>query len=310
MLSPWITSETIAALGLEATVERQSRTFNLNVEIDLQFLKYLEGTYESEVTGGAELAGRATLVPDILAFVLEDTFGQTQTDLFAPSTPETRQSTNVLSAGPDIRVELGGALVLLGSGRYSLQSFELTPADATRLQGQAGLFHEFSADTSLGVLASSQNVSFSSDSPYDDFNRKEAIGRFQLAASRTTLVVEGGHSKHDAEGVAGVQRQLWIYRVEATRVITPRVNFSLGFGRDLSDGGDLFQAAVDRGNSGNNQVGLGTTQISGSNVLASGEGIQSDYWRANWQLSATRSRATIGLEHRQETLPGERGFQS
>jgi hypothetical protein len=300
-------SETIAGLGVEATVERQSRTLNLNAAIDLQFLEYLEGTYDSEVTGSAELTGRATLVPDILAFVVEDTFGQTQTDILAPSTPESRQGTNALSAGPDIRVELGGALVLLGSGRYSLQSFEVTPADSTRLQGQAGLFHEFSADASIGVLASSQNVSFASSSPYDDFKRTEAIGRFQLEASRTTLLVEGGRSKHDGEGVSGAQRQLWMYRAEATRDITPRVSLIVGLGRELTDGGDLFQGAVgsSRRNSEFNQVGLGTTQLSGTNVLASGEGLQSDYWRANWRLLANRSRAIIGLEHRKE-----RNFES
>jgi hypothetical protein len=297
-------SEYIAGAGVQARLVREHRRLNYDLSADLQYLDYLHDTYENEVSGFAMLEANAILVPEVLTLVLEDNFGQMQTTPFSPSTPATRQNVNVVAVGPDLRLEMGDALVFLASGRYLLEQYETTLADNARQQGQAGLYHEFSRDSSIGVLAQFTHVDYDDGSTGTDFDRNEALVRYHLTARRTSMLLEGGRSEFSADD--GLERDLWLYRVDISREITPRTRLIFATGRELSDSGSLFVGAVQAMETGGNastslsDLGLGSTQLSGTGIVATTDALAHRYVRGTWRLNAPRTRAYISAEQREE----------
>lgn len=301
-------SETIAGVGLQTRLGREHRRFAYELSTDLQYLDYLGNTFDSEVTGTAEFNADAVIVPEMLTFVVQDNFGQQQNSPFAPSTPETRQNVNVFGAGPDLRVDLGDALVMLASGRYMLEQYETTLADNERTQAQLGFYHEFSADSSLGVLAQNTNVSYADDATGVDFERNEYLARYRLTARRTAMILEAGKSEFSADD--GVERDIFLYRVNASRQLTARTYFVVSAGRELSDSGSLFvstnsdgvQPGVGNGGQSDafTDLGLGGAQLTGSGVVATTDSLSHRYVRASFRLNAPRTRAYLGAQMREE----------
>lgn len=296
-------SETIAGLGVAARLNREHRRLNYDLAADLQYLDYLNNTFDSEVAGFASLDTRAVLVPEVFSLVLQDNFGQMQTTPFAPSTPETSQNVNVISAGPDLRWEMGDALVVLASGRYMLEQYETTPADNSRQLAQLGFYHEFSGDSSLGILAQTTRVDYDDDTAGSDFDRDEALVRYQLRARRTRILLEAGPSKFSADD--GTERELTLYRVNLSRQVTSRTRVILAGGRELSDAGSLFVSSTDSMGSTEDggslaDLGLGTTQLTGAGIVSTTDSLAHQYARATWRFDAPRTRAYIGFEARRE----------
>jgi hypothetical protein len=295
-------TETMIGVGAQGVIGGNRQRSGLNGRFDLQYINYVNDEFDDQVTGNADLQGRYDLVPDMLSLVVEDTFGQTQTSEFAPSTPETRQNTNFLSAGADLRFDLPGNLVFLGSARYVIETYETTPADNTRWQGTGGLHYQFSGRSSLGLLAQAQDVSFSDSAPYDDFSRREMLLRYRIDAPRTTLQADGGRSEFRGRGVQQLRQNMWIYRVTMSRDLTARSVVNLSAGREISDGGDLFAASMEGfGASGNlRTMGLGAVHAIGNGVLATGDAMRTFYWGASWRITGPRSTGYVGVESREE----------
>jgi len=295
-------TETMVGVGVQGVIGGNRQRSGLNGRFDLQYTDYVNDKFDDQVNGSADLEGRYELVPEMLSLVVEDTFGQTQTSAFAPSTPETRQNTNFLSAGPDLRFDLPGSLLFLGSARYVVETYETTQADNTRWQGTGGLHYEFSGRSSLGLLAQAQDVSFSDSAPYDDFSRREMLLRYRIDAPRTTLQADGGRSEFRGRGVQQLRQNMWIYRVTVSRDLTARSEVDLSIGREISDGGDLFAASMERfGASGSlRTMGLGAVQAIGNGVLATGDAMKTFHWGASWRITGPRSSGYVGVEGREE----------
>ena len=295
-------TETMLGVGAQGVIGSDRQRSGLTGRFDLEYLSYLNDNYDDQVAGNAELQARYELVPGSLSLVAEDTFGQTQAGAFAPSTPETRQNTNVLSAGSDLRLDLSSSLLFLGSARYVLETYESTPADNTRWQGTGGIHYQFSGRSSLGLIVQAQDVSFSDSAPYDDFSRRELLLRYRLNAARTTLQADGGGSEFRGRGIQQRRQDMWIYRVLASRDLTARSELNLSAGREISDGGDLFAATMTaNGDSGNARpMELGAVQSIGNGVFATGDAMRNFYWGASWRYTAPRSTAFIGVELREE----------
>ncbi len=299
-------SDTIVGVGLQTRISQERRKFNFGLTADLQYLEYLDDTFDNEVTGLASFEGSLVLVPEILTFEVNDNFGQTQSAAFAPQTPETRQNVNVFAAGPDIRLEMGDALVLLGSGRYMNERYEVTPADNSRTLAQLGLYHEFSADSALGILGQVSDVDYDDDtSGAYDFKRTEYLARYRLAARRTAIILEGGQSRFSADD--GTDRDEVLYRVSLARQLTSRTSLTLAAGRELTDSGSLFVSTVDAmepqdgiGGSTIDDLGLGSTQLMGTGIVASVDSLIVQYARGAWRFSTPRTRAYVSADYRKE----------
>jgi hypothetical protein len=299
-------SETIGAVGLRGRASNDGRRAELDAVFDLSYVNYLGGEYSDRLTGSADVEARLAVVPDRIWFVVEDWFGQTQSQPFAPPTFENQENTNILAGGIDARQGLVGNLVFLASGRYVIESYQRTAADNERWQGVAGVHYEFSPRTSLGVLVQARDVTYSDSAPYDNFSVRELLLRYRIAAPRTTLQLDGGRSQYRGRDALRTRRNMWAGSLAVSRNLTPRTSVNLALGREISDGGDMFVNALDGpgGQENLRRASLSTVPTGGAAVVASGDALRSTFLRAGWSLSARRTDFRLGAELRQERYIG------
>ena len=75
----------------------------------LEYRDYLDDTFDSEVVGNLVGNALVDIVEDRFTWTLEDTFGQSTQNQFAPVTPDNRENVNYLSTGPDFTLSFLGA---------------------------------------------------------------------------------------------------------------------------------------------------------------------------------------------------------
>lgn len=295
-------AETIAVVGVEGRAGNQGRRTGVEALFDLSYINYLGGEYSDRLTGNATLDARVAAVPDRLWFVVEDWFGQTQSEPFAPPTIENQENTNVLAGGIDTRLDLVGNLVFIGSGRYVIDTYQRTDADNERWQGVAGVHYEFSGRTSLGVLAQARDVNYTGGSPYDNFSIRELTLRYRISAPRTTLQVDGGRTEYRGRDALQTRRTLWSGSFALARNLTRRTSMSLAMGREISDGGDMFISAIEAPGALRElrHARPGAVPTGGAGVVATGDALKSMYLRAGWDFNAPRSSVALGGEARKE----------
>ncbi|MEY4760426.1 MAG: hypothetical protein RLZZ200_282, partial [Pseudomonadota bacterium] len=196
-------SETIEQVGLQFSVQNQTRRFDADVRGDLAFLNYDKNSFSSELVGNAGAAFKLDLVEDRLSWSLDDVFGQTRRDPFAVVTPLNRENVNYFSTGPNARIHLGSADRLLASARYGKVSYETSLYDTDRLSMQAGYQHDLSPVSQLGVNISHERVDpQDSGSLFQSYARQEAFARYTLGGSRTKASLDVGASRVDRSGLA------------------------------------------------------------------------------------------------------------
>ena len=111
----------ILTAGVELNWQEDRTRIDADVRADLDFNHYLNVDenfdVDNQVTGNA--SGHVTLgiVPEHFTWLIEDSFGQTQQDPLVPATPESLESINYLTTGPDFTLLIGvhEHVALLGS---------------------------------------------------------------------------------------------------------------------------------------------------------------------------------------------------
>lgn len=295
-------AETIAVLGLEGRMGNQGRRTGVEALFDLSYINYLGGEYADRLTGNANFDARVAAVPDRLWFVVEDWFGQTQSQPFSPPTIENQENTNVLAGGIDTRLELMGNVVFLGSGRYVIDSYQRTDADNERWQGVAGVHYEFTGRTALGLVYQARDVNYLNSSPYDNFSVRELMLRYRISAPRTTLQMDGGRTQYRGRDALRTRRTLWSGSMSLARNMTRRMSLSLALGREISDAGDMFITAIEAPGALRelDHARPGAVPTGGAGVVATGDALKSYYLRAGWDFNAQRSSISLGGEARKE----------
>lgn len=292
-------SDTVAAVGIETRLKREARRASLSLTTDVQYISYLKGTFEDELAGNANLEARGILVEDRISWTLQDTWGQTQIAPFAPVTPENQQNTNVVSTGPELRWEISNEWSLLASALAIRESYERTSVDNNRRFGEVGLVRRSSRGTSIAMLLNTQSVEFIDDSSAGDFDRHEALLRYQTRTPRMVAMVDVGRTELRDGSIAQGQ---WLARFDIERRVTRRTTLRVIGGQEPSDTGTLFagaEAAVDRGG-----VGLGggarLRAIGNGGIIAVADSLQNQFGSIGWRLETSRTVATASVEYRRE----------
>src|SRR5688572_10032717 len=129
------TDETIGTVGLELDWSERTRRIRGDATVDLSYYEYMDDTFDSEVLGTANGTLALAIVPETFQWVFQDSFGQAQSDPFAPASPTTREDLNYFSTGPDLTVRFGSTGFGRVFGRWSQTSYERSPLDAERTSG-------------------------------------------------------------------------------------------------------------------------------------------------------------------------------
>jgi len=228
--------ESMATVGAFIKLNQESTRLHANLAGNFSYLDYLDDTYDDDVIGtftGNMVAG---FVPDMVEWVVSDTFGQTTTQPLQPVTPENRENVNYFSTGPRLTVGHGWLKTQLDA-RYSDVGYEVSDLDNARYTGDLALIHQISEASALSLNGHYDQVDYDQEIDNADFDRKEGFLRYAVTAGRTRLstdigVTEVGGDVSKESGFLG--------RLQLTRRTSPASALSLSLGRDISDAGLSF----------------------------------------------------------------------
>lgn len=277
------TSETIGTMGLDVLWQERTRRLEGDATADLSYYEYLDNTFDSELVGTANGTLSLGIVPETLNWVVQDSFGQAQSDPFAPSTPATREDLNYFSTGPDLTVRFGSVGFGRLFGRWSSTNYERSPLDATRTTGGIAVGRRASPRSELSLNAVTESTDF--DDPQNtDFDRDSLFTNWRLDASRTTLNAALGYTwiKRDGSDKDGSA----LININVTRQMTAASTLRLTLSQQLGDSGDSLRSQLQGGVVG------GAGQIT-----ATSDPFQSQLVSAEWSYLRGRTGLSLGASH-------------
>jgi hypothetical protein len=281
-------SQTLTVADLDFALQEQRRLFDVTAKGDFTDLYFVQGAYGNELIGRFDGLARFSLIPEKIAWVLQDDFGQAQVDPFAAVTPTNRENINYVSTGPDGTLRLGGTGFLNVSARYARTQYETSPYDNNRYVETIALGRNLSARSNLSLDGTTEHVLFSdtatnplTNTPTNtDFNRSSVYGHYELQAARTDLTANLGVTRVSQKGEVfnGPSSKL-----QLSRVLSAAAKLTFSAGRDITDASAGF-SNLQAGAIG--AVGTAPATASSTNYTIT-------YGSLGWQY--TRNRTTIAL---------------
>lgn len=278
-------SSDILTAGIELNWQEDRTRFDADVRVDLDYNHYLkvDGDLEvdDQVTGNAH--GQLTLgiVPEHFTWLITDSFGQTQQDPLLPATPETTESTNYLTTGPDFTVLLGSTNLLRLSARYSATTYETSPFDSTRAGGAITFQRQMSERSSLSFIVNHDALDYD-DAANVDFTHDSASVRYAVAGARTDIDATVGYSRMDIDD--GSEKSGPLVDVEVRRQVSNSSSLNLRFGTELSDAAEALRNNLD-----SDDFGGGIGGDDGTGVIATATTFETQFASVAWEFDRPRT---------------------
>ena len=273
--------ETIGKLGLDLAMEVERSRMTANVNVNADYYEYTEDTFESEVVGAGDAQLNFTLVPDRLNWRFEDYFGQQNNDPFAPITPDTRESVNYFSTGPDLLLRLGPVGMRV-YGMYSLATYEVSPVDNERVSGGFSIGRPGASGRGLSFNAAHESVAYS-EQDGSDFERLSTYLAYGISGSRTDIRLEGGYTWLHPE--VGEESDAPRFLLQVDRELTRYSRLSLSAGTQLTDSSAALSSSIDGPGGGGGAASVTATADPFENRNAS----------LTWGFARHRTSLNIGV---------------
>ncbi len=286
-------SQTFTVADLDFALQEQRRLFDVAAKGDFSDLYFLQGVYGNELVGRFDGLARLSLVPEKIAWVLQDDFGQAQIDPFAAVTPTNRENINYFSTGPDATLRMGGTGFVNVSARYARTQYETSPYDNNQYGGTIALGRYLSARSSVSLDGTTEHILFddtainatTNTATNTDFKLTSLYGHYEFKGARTEIMANLGLTRVDqtGESFSGPSSKL-----QLSRVLSTSAKLTFAAGRDLTDASAGF-SNLQPGAIG--AVGTAPATLSSTNYTSTHASVQ-------WQY--TRNRTTVALSGRWE----------
>ncbi|MGE0030122.1 MAG: outer membrane beta-barrel protein [Steroidobacteraceae bacterium] len=273
-------SETILTTGVEMAVQREEGRLHANVDVDLSYNDYLDNAYDGEVTGMANADFRYLIVPGRFEWVLTDSFGQSEIDPFAASTPDNRENINYLTTGPDFTLRLGSVGSLTLFGRYSATQFEDSNFDDERLLGGLSLGRDLSARSNVSLNVTAERVEFDDVTAGSNYDRQSAFLAYEIEGARTTIGAEAGYSEIHDEGTTSSSP---LFELNILRNLSQRSALTFRGGVRSSDAASALRAG--------NELGGGAP--GGPDHTSSADPFETRNASLGWQFTTLRTQFNL-----------------
>ena len=290
-------SETIGAMGLDLLWQERTRRLRGDATVDLSYYEYMDNTFDSELVGTANGTLAFGIVPEMLNWVVQDSFGQAQSDPFAASTPGTREDLNYFTTGPDLTLRLGPTGFGRLFGRWSSTNYEDSPLDAERTTAGVALGRRPSARSELSLNAVTETVDFD-DELNTDFDRDSVFVGWQLNASRTDIDANVGYTWLQRDG--GDKEGSALISVFVTRDLSASAILRLTLNQQLGDAGDSLRSQLE-----GNVVGGAAGQIT-----ATSDPFESQLVSLDWTYTRGRTGFLLGASHIEDDYETATQFNS
>jgi hypothetical protein len=246
-------SDTIVTAGLNASLYRDTGRLKADIDGSARWEDYVHNTFEDHVLGSLVGLVSYALVPEHLTWVVQDTYGQLNSNPLAPTTPQNRINANLVSTGPDAYLRLGGGTGLQFGARYAQSNYQSNPSapvDDHRLTGNLGLIHHLSAETALSFNVSASRIQYQVPGR-PGYDQADLFVRYETRGSRDGLALDAGASelRQTGEVVRDPLLRLTFYRR-----LTPSWNLNLSASSTFQNTATAFQSALSGSQAINGQV--------------------------------------------------------
>lgn len=222
----------------------QSLRSIIDIRANMDYVEYVDDSFESELVGGFDGRVRFFLVPERVSWIIRDNFGQRVIDPLARPNPGNREDINYFSTGPTFRMPVGNRNFARLAGQYSIVTFEESSAfDSDRILLQAQFGREIRSDTTLSLNVENEETKFDNAGMSSDFEVLDSFLRYAVLSTRNDITIDVGFTRLESDdGQAGDGVLL---RADWTRFISPTTSFAAGAGSRYSDQGDIFEFTRD-----------------------------------------------------------------
>ena len=290
-------SDGAANVGLRFAYRRDKRRFDALIDSDLEYREYFKSTYGSDLVGGLTGTLNYWLLPDRLAWAVEENFGQTYTRLTDVETPDNRQNVNYFSTGPNVFLPITDRTELRGQARWAKSSYgETETTSSHRFTGTLGLVRRLSEHSLVSLNGSGEKVEYDNLPDGSDFTQRSAFLGYEAEGARTTLTAQGGWTTFTAPN--GDHGGL-LANASVSRKIGARSTLALTLGTGMTDAAEAFRR----------DQTLGGVVKGNEAVTNSPDPFRSDYATLVWNLSGVRNRFAATTEWRRDVGQGNTTVQ-
>lgn len=231
------TEETLQTVASRFTVRGGGDRTELDLGGNLQFVHYLQDTYEDQVLGGATLNFVGNVVPERLRWRITDNYGQQSLDPLQTINPGNQQNINIFRTGPALTVPLGGRHQLDLQAVETRTSVEQANIDSARTTAQVAFTRQNSSIWSSSIGVSAQKLEYQEVEGFD-FETRSAFVRASATGGRSSLSLTLGTSSienlaRDADGTT--------FAVAFGRRFAGPGTLAVSVTRGFSDAGNLFR---------------------------------------------------------------------
>lgn len=194
-------SDTVIAPSLRFDIAQEGRAARLDATGSLQYLDYLDDSFDDGFRGS--LAGRGvwSLLPERLDLVAEDYLSRQAIDTLAGFSPGNEQQTNVFIAGPSLYGRLGPTTRAQLDLRYTdARAEDSDTFDSQRLGAAVRVVRQVTATRRMGLNLESTRVDFDTGPDSDDYRRDDGFVRLESELRRLELSLDVGYTRLRFDG--------------------------------------------------------------------------------------------------------------
>jgi len=239
--------ETLAIFGTHVDWTKVTERLDADVYVDLDYVEYLDDTYQGEVVGTADANLIFGIVPERFTWQVQDSFGQAQSDPFSPVTPDNSENVNYFTTGPDLMLNFGTQNAMRLFARYSPTDYEETDLDGESTSAGLSYIRHLSAASRLSLNATTTDNTF--DNPANTgYERRSASVGYDFTGGRTTISTQVGYSWMELDD--GTKNGGELLELSITREVSSSSSLVLTAGSQFADSGDALRGIAAGGSSG------------------------------------------------------------
>lgn len=291
-------AQTIATAGVNFDIRRLGSRVDADLVGDFAYLYYVQHAYDHQLVGRFDGIVDGKLIPDMLTWVVQDSYGEAALNALTPTVPTNLEHVNEFATGPDLMLRPAiDTLVRLGA-RYAVTDYEISPFDGHRFVETAVLERELSRASKISLNADFEQVKFVNTELNTNFDRRKFYASYDITGARTLISAQLGAAQVNQ---AGYWETTPLLQLLVTRQLSATMSINVSAGHQYTDASDSFRNL--RAGAAGGIVISPTVAISTANYL-------SNYVAAAWNVDLRRTYASVTFHYERDTYLQQSQFDS
>jgi len=228
-------SDTVVSPQLRFDIHQAGSTFDLNGSGQLQYLDYVDGTFDDGFRGGFSGQALWTMIPQRLTWTFEDYLSRQPVDTFAAFTPANEQQANLFVTGPSLFVRMGqstrGQLDLRYTNSYAEENETF---NSDRYNAAVRVLRDLSPTRIIGANLEATRVAFDNQALNSDYTRYDGYASYWSKFRSLELNIDLGYTRLEFNDRPD-NAWLPLARGDLAWTISPRSTLDLALSYELSD---------------------------------------------------------------------------